>query len=243
MNGVNNRILNFERNVSVGDILTSVSILLAAFGLLWQLSKDHDLDSQKQANEIRSAAARTLASIERWRFISALIFEEIQPIFVETSEKVKTEGDVQLARDYLYKTLRTEYAKVQNKLSDEKSETAYVELFKFHPSMRTFFSSMFCALQEDQKKMFDELLSNTEIVVLDANPNTVRNNSAILGNALRGNAVKIKKEYLSKTNAVIQPMQNFLAEIILRRDAELLDRRNLVAPQPQTVGNCAEERG
>jgi hypothetical protein len=58
-------LLSFERKVSVGDILTSMSILVSAFALAWQLAKDHNLERQKQANEIRSAGAKTLAAVER----------------------------------------------------------------------------------------------------------------------------------------------------------------------------------
>jgi hypothetical protein len=69
-----------------------------------------------------------------------MIFDRGQPVFVDTSERVKSSNDILPARDYLYKALMTEHLKIQEKLSDEKIETAYVELFKFHPSMRSFFT-------------------------------------------------------------------------------------------------------
>jgi hypothetical protein len=220
----------FERNISVGDLLTSISVLIAALGLLWQLAKDHDLERQKQANEIRSAAAKTLAAIERWRDVSLLIFEQGQPLFVETSERLRTADDIEIARDYLYKSLTMAHLTVQEKLSDEKVQTAYVELFKFHPSMRSYFSKIAIDLQSAERQMFNALLADTQSVVLASDPKSVKSNSAVLGNVLRIEARKVKDDYLASTSSVLKPAEEFLSTLILKTDRELLDQKNLVAP-------------
>jgi hypothetical protein len=222
--------LRFERKISVGDLLTSISIVVAALGLFWQLAKDHDLARQKQANEIRSAAAKTLAAIERWRDVSLLIFEQGQPLFVETSERVKTANDIQAARDYLYKSLRSAHLRVQEKLSDERIETAYVELFKFHPSMRGYFSKVVFDLQNAEQQMFIGLLFETESAVLTIDAKVVNANSAVLGNSLRARADKVREDYLVSSSSALKPAAEFLSTLILKTDRELLDQTNLIAP-------------
>src|SRR5438128_968290 len=82
--------LRLEQTISVGHLLTSASILISALGLGYQLSKDNEAKQLQQANDVRAAAARTLESLDRWREISVSLFDELQPIFVQSSMELAT---------------------------------------------------------------------------------------------------------------------------------------------------------
>lgn len=67
----------FKREITIGDMLTSASILLSIFALLLSWSQSRALEKREQANEVRNAAAETLAKFERWQEISMSIFDDI----------------------------------------------------------------------------------------------------------------------------------------------------------------------
>jgi hypothetical protein len=224
------RSLAFDRKISFGDVLTFISVVTAGTALFWQHANDYSLEQKKQANEFRSSAARTLAAFERWRDVSLQIFEQAQPLFVETSERVKSTPDKWPARDYLYKSLRIVHSKVQEKLSDEKVETAYVELFKYHPSMKGFFSKVASDLQDAETIMFRAMLSDTQQNVLTIAEKELSTNSEVLGNALRASADNVRGDYVGHSTRVLQPAVQFLSTLILKSDSDLLKQDNLKAP-------------
>jgi hypothetical protein len=118
-----------KKEVSVGDVLTSVSIVLSITALLFSWSQSRALERREQANQIRNAAAQTIAKFERWEEISTSIFDEIQPSLIEASEQLSkrnTNSDVTQSRDYLYKEIRVASSETQRRLREEQIETAYV---------------------------------------------------------------------------------------------------------------------
>jgi hypothetical protein len=159
-----------------------------------------------------------------------MIFDRGQPVFVDTSERVKSSNDILPARDYLYKALMTEHLKIQEKLSDEKIETAYVELFKFHPSMRSFFTKIIGDLQDEEKQMFAILITDTQSAVMTSDPEVISTNTAALGNSLREKANKMREDYVAGSSNVLAPAENFLSTLIVKSDSDLLDQTNLKAP-------------
>lgn len=79
--------LTFDRTIALKDILTSLSILVSIAALLFAWGQDRQIREREQADRIRAAAAETLAKVERWEELSLWFFQDIQPLYVETSEK------------------------------------------------------------------------------------------------------------------------------------------------------------
>ena len=75
-----------KKEVAVGDLLTTASILISLIALLFSWSQSRALVQREQANKVRDAAAKTLAKLQRRQTISTPLFDEIQPSLVETSE-------------------------------------------------------------------------------------------------------------------------------------------------------------
>jgi hypothetical protein len=222
--------MQLERKISFGDIITSVAVIVSALSLTWELAKHRDLDRKQQANEIRSSAAKTLAGLERWKNISLLIFEECQPLYVLTSERFKTSDDLVSARDYLYRSMIAAHLTVHQKLLDEKVEVSYVELFKYHPSIKVYFEIVINALNEREKYTFSRLLIDTQNRILSAESNEVKKNTAILGNDLREAANTVQIYYVSQINKILNPVEEYLSSLVLKSDRELLASSNLRAP-------------
>ena len=97
--------IRIEWKVTLGDLLTFVSILLSAAGLAWTWQKDIDTREREQAAEVRKAAAVTLAKLERFDQLTDLLFADLQPIIVDTGDMLAEKHDAELARDYFWKTV------------------------------------------------------------------------------------------------------------------------------------------
>jgi hypothetical protein len=68
--------LNFKPDVEVGNLLTAVSVLIAALTLARAWNSDRVVRRKEQADRVRNAAARTYAKLERGRDILAGSFKQ-----------------------------------------------------------------------------------------------------------------------------------------------------------------------
>ena len=156
------------------------------------------------------------------------LFDEAQPLFVETSEKALLEPTLIPARDFLYKSLTSSYLHVQAQLSAEKIESAYVELFRYHPAMQMFTSEVISALKKEDEKLFGDLLNDTKYEVMKIKPPLEY--TAELGNALRAVAGDRQAYYLQETKKILDPAEKFLSSLVLKSDDDLLIQENLKSP-------------
>lgn len=223
--------LELKKEFSVGNIITTFSVLISSIALLVSWSHDRSLLRHKQANEVRNAAALTMAKLERWREIALYLYWDIQPSLIKTSEMLATGRDsdnVTEARDYLYKQIQRSRLTTKQILVDEEIETAYVYLYSFHPKMRKRLGKIIEALWRLEESAYNDLLRETQNQVLSYfNPNIAEKpyKTAHLGNRLRNAAVGVSERYKNKIDQTLMPMKLFLGEIVIRSDRELVDSK------------------
>ena len=150
---------------SNGNLFTAISIMLSTLALLYSWAQDRTLERREQANQVRSAAADTVARLQYWHDISLSLFDSVQTALVETS-KFFIDGcsrtKVYEARDYLYKELHASRVSVQAAVRDQDAESAYVYLYGYHPSIR---DGVLAKLRAIEQEMFQDLLDRTQNVV------------------------------------------------------------------------------
>jgi hypothetical protein len=56
-----------KREITIGDILTFLSIIVSVVALLSVWFKEMQIRKKEKANKVRTAAAKTLAKLERWK--------------------------------------------------------------------------------------------------------------------------------------------------------------------------------
>jgi hypothetical protein len=122
-----------DRTIKASDLLTSVTIIVSVVALVITWTKDRDVRVREQADRVRAAAAKTLAKLERWQTLQLSLYDQLQPVFVETSEMLGKEFNVIGTRDYLWKQLNAEHTRISAKVLEEGFETAYVDLFAYYP--------------------------------------------------------------------------------------------------------------
>ena len=112
--------LRFDNTIKAGDILTSVTVLLAVITLVVSLAKDRATRVTDQANKVRSAAATTLVKLDRWQALQLSLYQELQPNFVELSEDLARQYDVVVVRDRFWKQVGQGRAKLAKQILDEQ---------------------------------------------------------------------------------------------------------------------------
>ncbi len=183
--------------------------------------KIQDLEGQlEEANraakfKIRSAAAKTLAQLQRLIELYLLYYEDIQSCFIKASEILAEDFDVMKTRDYLWKELKGIRIIVRQTIFKEQLQMGYLELCDYYPN----FHNEFVATQEQIKKneefVFEQFLMAAQSDVLVFN--TVTKNeykTALLGNALRHTASMYRDILKSQTDQLVQPLSDFLLNLI-----------------------------
>jgi hypothetical protein len=212
-----------ERSIKVGDLLTSVSILVSVLALVITLGKDREVRRKEQADKVRSVASRTLGKMERWSKLALFYFDEVDPLFVQTSEMVAAKNsELPAARDYLWRELKRARIHAEERKLDEELENAYVELFSYHPCVRTLFVETLRTMTVAETSVFEQFLASAELAVLDSRTKQPFH-TANLGNSLRAIAERARVGLDTRFNAPLQRLRDFLAQIVLKPDADLVE--------------------
>ncbi len=214
--------LRLDRTVKASDILTSLTIVVSVIALLLSWGKDREIRTKEQADRVRTAAARTLAKLERWQSLQLSLYQELQPVFVETSEMLAKNFDVIVARDHLWKAVNNQRVKISARVLDEGLETAYVDLFAHYPAVRQAFIDALARLRKAEEIAVASLLSRTQGAVLSLKRKRVGYQTAELGNALRNAADTSREHFITETNTALDPIRNQLYRLISRTDSEIL---------------------
>src|SRR5215471_13273566 len=85
------------------DMITSLSVVLAALGLLYTWTKDRNLRTKEYADRVRAAAAITLAKIDRCESLFLSFFQSLQPIITEADDFFVRERSPVKCRDMFWK--------------------------------------------------------------------------------------------------------------------------------------------
>lgn len=216
--------LNLDRTIKASDVLTSLTILVSVVALLVSWTKDRDIRTREQADRVRTAAAKTIAKLERWEAIQLSLYSELQPTYVEVSEAMAKQFNVASSRDLLWKRINALRAKIASRVLDEAVETAYVDLFAYHPSIRGTFQEVMADLRTAEKEASLQLLAETERAILSFEGKQSGYQTAQLGNALRAVAHTVEVEFRKRIASRLTGIQDYLYRLLSLTDEQLLIR-------------------
>ena len=214
--------MTFKWAVEIGDVLTTVTILVSVVALVVSWSKDRLTREAQQADSVRAAAAKVLTKLDRWQAIAISLYTELQPLFIETSEGLQEEYDVIKARDKLWKGTALAQAAISAMILEEEIGTSYVDLLSHFPEVRAQFRTAFIQLTEVEKRVSNEFLEESQGNVLECEGKSKSYTSAQLGNALRTSAAIFEKILYEESEQIIEPLRNALLDIIAKPNYEIL---------------------
>jgi hypothetical protein len=215
--------MQLDWKIKVGDILTSLTIIVSVAALVITWTKDQDTRQTQQADLVRSAAASVITKLDRWQALQLSLYQELQPEFVATSEKLAEEYDIIEVRDYLWKTISNERIQISSRVLEEHISTSYINLLAHFPDTRRQFLDMFQQLSEIEERISGSFLKQSQQDILAFEGKEANYTSAMLGNALRSTAAKHKEEFIRETSNAIAPVRAFLFDVIAKTNAQILD--------------------
>jgi hypothetical protein len=218
--------MTVDSTISVGDLLTSLSILVAVGTLAASWWRDRQLRRGEIADRIRAAAGRTIARLERWEEIIQALFVESQPVFVEVSEQLAKDFDAASARDRLWRELNRVRLTLLQEIRREEIETSYVEICTYHPHLRETFSQVVSKIKSTENAIFDGFLKETELDVLHYSGTDAQSyDSAWLGNRLRATAKTWSLQCREDVAAASSSLRGLLIALVAQSNGELLRGR------------------
>lgn len=219
--------MQIDWNIKVGDILTSLTIIVSVVALVITWTKDRTTRETQQADLVRSAAASAITKLDRWQALQLSLYQELQPEFVITSEKLVDDFNVIKVRDYLWKTISSKRIEISSKILEEQISTSYINLLAHFPETRRQFLAMFQTLNKAEEEISGSFLEQTQKDVMAFEGRKEKYTSAMLGNALRSTATQHKEKVISETSRIIAPVKSFLFDIIAKTDKHILhDAKN-----------------
>lgn len=216
--------VRLDKTIKASDLLTSVTIIVSVIALVVTWTKDRDTMVREQADRVRVAAAKTLAKLERWQTLQLSLYDQLQPVFVETSEMLDKEFNVIGTRDYLWKQINEKHTRILAKVLEEGFETAYVDLFAYYPSIRQTFLEVIVSLRAAEQTALESLLLDTQGAVMSFEGKKSTYSTAQLGNALRGAAIHARDRFVKDTNSALILIQDQLYTLISMQDEVLLKK-------------------
>jgi hypothetical protein len=218
----------FDRSIKVGDILTSLTILVSVSALAVSWSKDRSLREIEHADKVRAAAANALIQLDRWQFINLSLYQELEPTFVEASEMLKNDFNMVKVNDYLYKTINDKRIQIASKILDEKILTTYVDLLSHFPASREHFVTVFEQLRLIEKDVSNEFLLAFQDDVFSFKDKQESYTTTRLGNALRYTAATHREKLIEKYSETIRPIRQFLFDVIAMSNKEILNTNRVL---------------
>jgi hypothetical protein len=230
--GENGNMFRFSQEISIGHILTTVTIFLSIAGLLISWHKDRQLKKKEYADRIRRAAALTTAKLERWRELALRFFEDIQPILTDADIKLTTEGNIIATRDFLWRNLVAIRAESSRRIVDEQIEIAYVDLYGYDPRVQELYQFSVRKLKEIDHDVSIRVLDFTQADVLKLKDTTGEFKSAELGNSLRLTIGRVALTFEYEINQILSIFRTEMIKIIEARDNDIVNKRiELMLPE------------
>jgi hypothetical protein len=221
------RKISFTGELKVGDVLTATTIIISLISVLVSWSIDRSMRLRAQADEIRSAAASTLADVERWRDLAFSLYTEAQPVFVEASETATSSNPtpvrrLEAARDLLWKRLNEIHNAIMKKILDERLDKGYAKLFGYYPEVRSLYQKTLMEFRRLDDEMVKEFLGEVQMSVLAFENAEPAPATADVGNALRSTADRVKEKHMRYFLTSMKTSESFLVQKIESNDNDLL---------------------
>jgi hypothetical protein len=221
--------LHVKKEITVGDILTvltlAISLTGALLSLLISFHKDRLLRRKEYADRIRLAAGSVIAKLERWRELSLRYFGDIQPTIIDTSVRLIAKKDAVAARDFLWRNLVALRAQATLRIVDEEIEVAYSGLYGYDPNIHALYVASVRQLKIIDDDIYQRLLVDAQADVLELGKKLPNLHSATLGNALRKTCEDLAEESDKNLTGVIDDFRKVLIKLIEADDTAIVERQ------------------
>jgi len=237
------RRFKLKKEITLGDMLTPLSVLLSVVALWITWSHDADLKRKQYADQIRHSASVVTAKIERWGPLADRYFEDIQPAIVDASEKVEATHTREPANRQLYRGLVQAEATASQRIVDEQLEVAYIELYGYVPSLQKTFDTTIQEMKKAEVKAHEDTSSALQEKLIDVGVLQLPT-SILMGNKLRVSAEAQRQKLRSEIESIATPLREKMLDLINLSDDDILNenkRETAMQGRPNTSSETRHE--
>jgi hypothetical protein len=206
------------------DYITAVSVLVSVAGLIYTWTKDRLFRRQEYADRIRTAAATTMAKLERWQEIAIQYFEDLEPATVNAALDVADGTDPLRVGKQLWRDSVSARATWAERVMKEEIELAYVHLYAHDLDVQERFADVIRRLDEIGKRIYRRCLVQTQDRVLAYRSVTDDALRGRLGPELRGILLRSAADLQAESDAILAGFRKEVERIVQMDDRLLLSR-------------------
>lgn len=210
--------MSFVGEVTIGNVLTVLSVLVSAAALAYGWRKDRELQRREYADRVRRAAAVVTAKLGRWPTIALQFVDAVQPLALEVDRLVTLGEPDERARLDLLRAIYEQRAVVNRRLNDEDIESAYVELYGYDPQVHELFRVAVARLKLIDTRAF------ARIHALARGDADVRAGQGEGKQTLQEQLASLAQEYERDTDKVVDAFRSEMLTLIWASDAQILQR-------------------
>ena len=131
--------LSFDKQVDIGNLLTSISVLIALTGLLYSFAKDRSIRQRDYADKVRSTAATALSKLDRCQSLLSLFYDRMQIAITEADEQIVSTRNNVKTRDDFWKKANAARQEILTEFYKEELEISYAPLLPYRPEIYDLF--------------------------------------------------------------------------------------------------------
>lgn len=210
--------------ITLGDALTIITIVGAVVGFVYSLYKDRQAKRRIFAQEIRNSASLVSAKVERLARYHVQTYDAVQELFVDADAAIVAGEDANSVRDHLWKSLVQQQTRLQREIHSEGIEVAYAGLSGYDPNIQALFTKTLNYISRQGEFAFEELLAQTQHIVLEVGSSESGVTPAFTGNLLRQCAAQIERSLIEKLNVGLDNFRSAISDLISASDRELFER-------------------
>lgn len=220
--------LSFDNQISFGDLLTSISVLIAALTVYVSFAQARTQQLRTVGDTVRTAAADALAALERYALLPKALSEHAQSLVVSVSQDVAnatTTSKVNEARDRLWQGLTEAWETTRSAQRAEGVEKAHVRLYGHRPDAYDGVAAAIRNLDDDALVGFNALLlSSQQVVASYQSQDRALVQPAQVGNDLRDCLQQYDRSLEQGAESALSAVRSRLQAIIAADDKQVTDR-------------------
>lgn len=199
--------------------------------LLYSWTQDRNVRIRDQADQVRSAAAKALAKLERWKELSVSLCASADPDFVKTTGMLFKGNEGNSAALDLYRdSLMSAHTAIAEQIRQEQQEVAYIDLDAYQPDIYQELAAAVQDLKNAEAATFEDVRQAPEAVILSFSRQQGTDLLAFENQLRDACADRYDHAFRKTIDDRLAPILKALTDLISQSDRDVLQHQKIAAP-------------
>jgi hypothetical protein len=212
-------------DVKLGDLLTSVSVLLGALALMTTWVRDRSLRRKEYADRVRGAAVQTIAALRRRHVLACRLFDEVEPRITDADVKLVKTRNSTAVRDQFWQDIVVSRTLLLKEMFQENFEDAYVSLLAYDPTVQELSLTALDTLDKLDFYSYHQFKEQTQDAIMSYEWCEPPPESNELGNQLREILGNLQTQTSSQMQEIVNDRQQKLFRLANASDRQIIKRK------------------